>query len=99
MAHWQDFYPGKILRISYEHLVQSPEAAMQGVLRHCGMPWEPAVLDFHSNPRSVSTASLAQVHFMLTHESVVGSPPEDGFIALWLIRWTDLHLFSKYMRS
>ncbi|KAK9862430.1 hypothetical protein WJX84_010225, partial [Apatococcus fuscideae] len=70
MAHWQDFYPGKILRISYEHLVQSPEAAMQGVLRHCGMPWEPAVLDFHSNPRSVSTASLAQVRQKLYASSI-----------------------------
>ena len=61
MDHWRDIMPGKILRVPYEHLVQDPEPTMRGVLDHCKMPWEPAVLDFHGNRRSVTTASLAQV--------------------------------------
>lgn len=65
MEHWRGVMPGKVLRIPYEHLVQDPESVVRGILEHCKMPWEPAVLDFHTNPRSVSTASLAQVQSLL----------------------------------
>lgn len=68
MEHWREVMPGKVLRIPYERLVQDPEAVVKGILEHCNMPWEPAVLDFHSNPRVVSTASLAQVHSQLVTE-------------------------------
>lgn len=37
------------------------EGTTRAMLAHCGMPWEPGVLAFHTTQRTVSTASLAQV--------------------------------------
>ena len=74
MEHWREVMPGKVLRIPYERLVQDPEAVVKGILEHCNMPWEPAVLDFHSNPRLVSTASLAQVQSQLVPKLILQKP-------------------------
>ena len=86
MEHWRGVMPGKVLRIPYEHLVQDPERVVRGILEHCNMPWESAVLDFHTHPRSVSTASLAQVQSLLVTEplpSLTG-----GFATLGMVHTT-----------
>ncbi|KAK9867531.1 hypothetical protein WJX84_002555 [Apatococcus fuscideae] len=70
MEHWGGVMPGKVLRVPYEHLIASPETVVKGILQHCNMPWEPSVLDFHTNRRSVSTASLAQVRQKLYTMSI-----------------------------
>jgi hypothetical protein len=31
------------------------------MLAHCGLPWDPAVLEYYQNERSVLTASVSQV--------------------------------------
>jgi uncharacterized membrane protein YgcG len=41
------------------------------MLQHCGIPWEPGVLDFHTTQRMVATASLAQVRQRLYADSVL----------------------------
>ena len=62
MQHWSAILPpGKILRMPYEELVTQPETAAARLLKHAGLPWEPAVLNFHVNQRAVQTASLSQV--------------------------------------
>jgi Sulfotransferase family len=61
MHHWNSLFPGKILRVPYERLVADQESVSRQILEHCGLPWDPAVLDFHTSSRPVQTASLGQV--------------------------------------
>jgi hypothetical protein len=61
MGHWDRILPGRILRVPYEALVAHQEACSRELLRHCGLPWDPAVLNFHRTQRDVSTASQSQV--------------------------------------
>ena len=61
MAHWDLVLPGKVLRFEYEGLVADPEREIRRLLSHCGLRYEAASLDFHSNTRAVRTASSEQV--------------------------------------
>ena len=61
MQHWKLVLPGRILEMPYEELVADHEAASRRLLQHCGLPWDPVVLDFQATSRTVQTASLAQV--------------------------------------
>jgi hypothetical protein len=63
MHHWEELFPGKILRVTYERLVADQEGVSRQILEHCGLPWDPAVLDFHNSKRPVQTASLSQVGY------------------------------------
>jgi hypothetical protein len=61
MDHWDRVLPGRVLHIQYEELVREPEATIRRLLAHCGLPFEPACLNFHETRRSVRTASAEQV--------------------------------------
>ena len=61
MDHWDAVLPGKVLHVQYEELVREPEAQIRRLLEHCGLPFEPACLNFHETRRSVRTASAEQV--------------------------------------
>jgi len=62
MAHWMKVLPeGSIIEVRYEDLVADLEGQSRRVLAHCGLAWDPAVLDFHQNQRAIRTASFAQV--------------------------------------
>ena len=61
MAHWDAVLPGKVLRVQYEKLVNDPEAGIRRLLAHCGLPYDPACLSFHTTRRAVRTASAEQV--------------------------------------
>ena len=61
MRHWQEAMPGVIYHQSYEALVENIEAQTRQLLGHCGLDWEPACLDFHSQQRASTTASATQV--------------------------------------
>jgi len=70
MRHWDDALPGKILRIQYEDVVADLEANVRGILDFCGLPFEPACLEFHKTERSVRTASSEQVRRPIFKEGV-----------------------------
>jgi tetratricopeptide (TPR) repeat protein len=70
MAHWHAVLPGRILDVSYEALVQEPEAQVRKIIDWCGLPWEPAVLDFHQQQRPSMTASAMQVRRPLYTDSI-----------------------------
>jgi Tfp pilus assembly protein PilF len=60
--YWQQHYPKQVLDFSYEALLADPEAQTRRLLDFCGLPFDPACLDFHKTSRLVlSTASAAQV--------------------------------------
>ena len=61
MDHWDAVLPGKVLHVQYEELVRDPEANIRRLLEHCGLPFEPACLNFHETRRAVRTASAEQV--------------------------------------
>ncbi|WP_213881311.1 sulfotransferase [Pseudomonas sp. dw_358] len=71
MAHWDQVLPdGTVLDLAYEDLIADPEAQARRVLAFVGLPWDPACLAFHKNPRPVKTASVAQVRRPLYSTSV-----------------------------
>ena len=61
MDHWDKVLPGKILRVQYEDVVADLETQVRRILDYCGLPFEQACIDFHSNKRAVRTPSSEQV--------------------------------------
>ncbi len=47
MHHWQRVFPGEILEIRYEDIVDDPATSARRMLDHIGVDWEPQVLDFY----------------------------------------------------
>ncbi|HWG89190.1 MAG TPA: sulfotransferase, partial [Candidatus Acidoferrales bacterium] len=61
MAHWKAIFPGRILEVHYESLIEKQEETTRIVLAHCGLAWNPTCLQFHENSAPVATASAVQV--------------------------------------
>jgi tetratricopeptide (TPR) repeat protein len=61
MAHWDEALPGRVLRVYHEDVVEDLEGNVRRILDFCGLPFEPACLEFHKTARSVRTASSEQV--------------------------------------
>jgi tetratricopeptide (TPR) repeat protein len=61
MRFWQARYPGLVYDYVYEDLIARPEQEIRRVLDYCGLPFDPAFLDFHQVKRNVLTASAGQV--------------------------------------
>jgi hypothetical protein len=59
MAHWHARFPGRIHDVHYDRLVDDPEATLRAVSEHCGLAFEPAMLQ--PSDRPVATASAVQV--------------------------------------
>ena len=61
MDHWDRVLPGKVLRVRHEDVVADLEGSVRRLLDYCGLPFEPACLEFHKTERSVRTLSAEQV--------------------------------------
>lgn len=61
MSHWQRMFPGRILEVDYESLVNSQESSSRQLLQHCGLAWHDDCLAFERNTSPVATASAVQV--------------------------------------
>jgi tetratricopeptide (TPR) repeat protein len=61
MAHVDAVLPGRVHRVIYEQMVDDTEAEVRALLDACGLPFDPACLDFHTTERAVRTASSEQV--------------------------------------
>lgn len=61
MDFWQAQYPGDILLVRYEDVVDDVENQVRRLLDYCGLPFEDACLNFYKNQRAVRTASSEQV--------------------------------------
>jgi cytochrome c-type biogenesis protein CcmH/NrfG len=70
MDHFDRVLPGRIHRVRYEALVADPEPEIRRMLDYCGLPFEPACLEFHANTRAVRTASSEQVRQPLYSEAI-----------------------------
>jgi tetratricopeptide (TPR) repeat protein len=61
MAHWDTALPGRVLRVIHEDVIEDLESQVRRLLDHCGLPFDPACLNFHQNRRAVRTPSSEQV--------------------------------------
>lgn len=61
IAHWDEVWPGRVLQLSYEALVNDFDSQVRQLLEYCGLGWDDACLKFHENGAAVATPSAAQV--------------------------------------
>ena len=70
MAHFDAVLPGRVHRVIYEDLVDSPEVEIRRLLKFCDLPFESACLQFHKTQRPVRTVSSEQVRRPLYREAL-----------------------------
>jgi tetratricopeptide (TPR) repeat protein len=75
IRRWQERIPNLTLTVHYEEMVGDLEGQVRRLLEFLDLPYEPACLDFHENPRKVRTASRAQVTQPLYSSSVARWKP------------------------
>ena len=71
MQHWDEVLPGRVLRVSYEDVVEDLEGNVGRILEFSGLKFEPACLDFHQTERSIRTASSEQVRQPLFRDGLL----------------------------
>jgi hypothetical protein len=70
MDHWHSIFPGEIIDIAYEDLVEDVENTAKGLIAKLGLEWEPECLRFYENEAAAMTGSAAQVRQKLYSSSV-----------------------------
>jgi tetratricopeptide (TPR) repeat protein len=70
MHHWERVFPGEILEVRYEDIVEDPATSARRMLDYVGVDWQPQVLDFYALERPVKTASAWQVRQPLYTNSI-----------------------------
>ena len=70
MEHMDAVLPGRILRVSYENLVENTEFEIRRMLDYCGLPFEEHCLRFWETDRAVSTPSAEQVRRPIFRDAV-----------------------------
>lgn len=70
MDHVDEVLPGRVRRVFHERLVADPEQEIRALLEACGLPFDPACLEFHRNPRPVRTASADQVRQPISSDGI-----------------------------
>jgi tetratricopeptide (TPR) repeat protein len=61
MDHWHAMFPGQILEVDYDLLVEDVDGWAHQIIDYLELPWEDGVLAFQDLERSVKTASVWQV--------------------------------------
>ena len=70
MRHWDAVLPGKILRVYHEDVVDDLDGNVRRLLDFCGLPFEPACIEFYRTERSIRTASSEQVRQPIFREGL-----------------------------
>ncbi|MDX5593334.1 tetratricopeptide repeat-containing sulfotransferase family protein [Pseudovibrio sp. SPO723] len=70
MEFWETRFPGRILHIDYENVVENIEPEARRLLEYLDLDWEEGVVDFHRNEREAVTASSSQVRQKLYRSSL-----------------------------
>ena len=70
MAHWHSVLDVAMLTVEYEQLVRNVEGEARRMLEFLGLGWEERCLQFHQNPRPVSTLSSQQVRQPIYQSSI-----------------------------
>lgn len=67
---WRAETPGWFTEVQYETLVANPEDESRRLIAACGLDWQEACLNFHTNERQVRTLSVYQVRQPISGGSV-----------------------------
>ena len=60
---WNDIFPGFIMEVNYEELVNNTEDITKNVLKYCDLAWEENCLNYYKkNKSSIDTASANQAN-------------------------------------
>ena len=59
--HWHELFPGEILDLKYETLINNQQSETERLLEYCGLEWQDECLEFYKTKRSINTASSEQV--------------------------------------
>jgi tetratricopeptide (TPR) repeat protein len=70
MAHWDQVQPRLVTRVIYEALIEDAPSELRRLTDALGLEYEPAMLDFHRNRRTVRTISAQQVRQPLHAQAV-----------------------------
>ena len=66
---WRSLHPRHVHDNVHEALVADPARQIRALLASCGLPFEPACIDFHETQREVHTPSAAQVRQPLRRDT------------------------------
>lgn len=61
MAHWTGLFPGRILTMRYEDLIEAQRDNTARMLTFCGLSWQEQCMEFHRVERLARTASDFQI--------------------------------------
>jgi predicted Zn-dependent protease len=70
MEHWDKVLPGRVLRVQHEDVIADLEGSVRRMLDYCGLPFEPACVEFHKTERRIHTASSEQVRRPINREGI-----------------------------
>ena len=70
MAHWRSVFPGRMLEVGYETLVNETERESRRLVEFCGLDWEERLSRFHEHEAPSMTASASQVRQPVYRSSV-----------------------------
>jgi tetratricopeptide (TPR) repeat protein len=70
MNHWDRVLPGRVLCVQHEDVLADLEGSVRRILDYCGLPFEPACVEFHKTQRRVHTASAEQVRRPINRDGV-----------------------------
>ncbi len=71
MESWEKLFPGQILVLDYEKLVENQEKETRRLLEFSGLEWSEDCLNFHRNKSATRTASASQVREPI-HSRAIG---------------------------
>ncbi|NKB35183.1 MAG: tetratricopeptide repeat protein [Pseudomonadales bacterium] len=70
MQHWQKRFPGRILQVDYEALVEDANLGCSRIFEHCGLRWDPNFLQFYQQQEASFTFSELQVRKPVNSEGI-----------------------------
>ena len=70
MDHWAALAPDRVVDISYEDLVASPQEVGQRITNFCGLTWSERCLDFHKTVATSFTFSELQVREAINEKRI-----------------------------
>ena len=80
MDHWDEVLPGFVHRVQHEVLLDDFETEVRRLLDFCGVPFEPACLEFYKTERKVRTPSSEQVRQPLFRSSLAAWKAYDPWL-------------------
>jgi tetratricopeptide (TPR) repeat protein len=86
MDHWRTILLITIHEVDYADTVSDLEGVARRLIAACGLPWEPACLDFHRTRRPIRTASITQVRQPIYTQSLARWKNYQGALADLFVR-------------